>query len=75
MACFFLVILCLGRGYIVVERLFAILAGLFVLSTPPEPASKTAKITAEELANVLQVFIQVSCGIWLYFASGVDTSL
>jgi hypothetical protein len=37
-----------------------------ILSTPPEPASKTAKIAAEELANVLQVFIEVSCGTFCW---------
>lgn len=42
-----------------------------ILSTPPEPASKPAEIAAEELANVLQVFIEISCGGFCWSVYGI----
>lgn len=42
-----------------------------ILSTPPEPASKTAEIAAEELANVLQVLIEISCGAFCWRVHGI----
>lgn len=42
-----------------------------ILSTPAEPAPKTAEVAAEELPNVLQVFIEITCGAFCWSVHGI----